>query len=232
MTNNKNNSKTQIKLELTTPLENAFKKGILLGILLFITGISAAPALPSPVLIIFAGIVIFLLSLFFYFLTDNYYYLDIPGQQLVYKFRFLFFPGKKIIADFSEIGSVGIRSYKVKRNTPEGPGHLATSITLRYYQIVIVLNNMKLLNVSDFVNSNYNFIEKKARQIALTTGSTYVQGRENAETDVEVFTNHDGEALLKVVPLSFFKKHQQKFIFLIVYIATLTLLIGLGLVLV
>lgn len=232
MANNKNNSKSQIKLDLTTPLEAVFKKGILLGTLLFITGLSAAPALPSPVLIIFAGILIFIFSLFFYFLTNNYYYLDIPEQKLVYNFRFLFFSGKKVIAGFSEISSVGIRSYKVKRNTPAGPGHSATSTTLRYYQIVMALNNMKLLNVSDYLKSNYNFVEKKARQIALTTGSTYIQGRENAETDVEVFTNHDDEILLKVVPLSFFKKHQQKFIFFIVYLTTLALLLGLGLALI
>ena len=229
LTRNKYDSETQIKLDLTTPLETLFKKGILTGVLLFIIGLSAAPALPKPGVIIFAGFSFFIFSVFLYFLTNNYYVLDLTRQKLVYNFKFLIFNSKKVIASFSEISSVGIRSYKVKRNTPAGPGHSATSTTLRYYQIVIALNNMKLLNVSDFQMSNYNFVEKQARQIALKTGATYVQGRKNTDVDTKVFTNHDGKVLLKVVPLSFFKKHQQKFVFAFFFTITLALLIGLSL---
>jgi hypothetical protein len=124
---------------------------------------------------------------------------------------------------------VGIRSYVVKHTSSAGPGNLNPLSSIhRLYQIVIALENMKLLKVSDYLSSNYNFVEKKAREIALKTGSTYVQGREKSGTDLEIYKNHSGKTSLRLVPLSFFKKHQQKFIFFFVYIATLVLFIGIG----
>ncbi len=188
--------KGKVKFDPRTPFENLFRTGIWLCPFLGLMSVFAYVATKISLFIplVFLGFFGMIPCLILYFLTDNYYILDCDRQQLMYRFKFLFYEKIYTYALFKDIHAVTIKS-TVKRSssskTVGAPG--AKSRKFWKYQILIALSSGKVLPITNLEQAIFIKEEKQAKKIAQTTKAKYVQGFDTRPSNPHIIKGNDGK---------------------------------------
>ncbi|HOY69019.1 MAG TPA: hypothetical protein PLP29_19240, partial [Candidatus Ozemobacteraceae bacterium] len=163
----------RLKVDLTTTLEKMF-----IG-LMIITGIGAFMALISvfvgdkgafPFFLMLLGA--FGVSCGLFWMTDNYYVVDIRNRMFLYHFHFGLIDFDWTVAPFSRIAAFSTTS--VHRSSKKGKYGPRTS--WYEYAAVAILDNGKIIPVTDFSREALNSCNYTAEKLARLVQTTFVRG--------------------------------------------------------
>ncbi|HAE37535.1 MAG TPA: hypothetical protein DCG57_02715 [Candidatus Riflebacteria bacterium] len=155
----------RIKLELKTPLEQFFGALALLSPLFIFMGYQQMQLGDRPWLLL-GSVIVFLCAAFSYFVTDNYYLLDLDKQGLFFRFKYLFIERLSLVTAFS-----GIHAVTLNVNAIRGKG--SHNFTY-YYVVTIVLFDGRVLPVTDMQQQRAE-ARKLADFIVKATGASLVE---------------------------------------------------------
>ncbi|HEY9069252.1 MAG TPA: hypothetical protein VIV61_03290 [Candidatus Ozemobacteraceae bacterium] len=163
----------RLKVDLTTPLEKIF-----IG-LMIITGIGTFISLIS-IFVGEAGAVPFFLVLLgafgiscgLYWMTDNYYVVDIRNRMFLYHFHFGIIDFDWTVAPFNRIAAFSTTS--VHRSSKKGKYGPRTS--WYEYAAVAILDSGKIIPVSDFSREALSSCNYTAEKLARLVQTTFVRG--------------------------------------------------------
>lgn len=164
----------RLKVDLTTPLEKLF-----LG-LLIITGIFSVLALLTAVTgeknvlpVFFGSLIPFGVSFWLYWMTDNYYVVDLKNKLFLFHFHFGPIDFDWTVAPFSKI--VACTTTSVHKSSKSGK-HSPRRHWWEY-AAVVVLNSGKIIPVSDFSRENLLASNLLAERLARVFQARHVSGR-------------------------------------------------------
>lgn len=160
---------TEIKVDLKTPLENAFWWLIVLSA----AAIGIAIVLNSGPkfdlqwqgVIVVAGACL-VLSASLYFNTDNFYIFNLVNKKIFYHCKIFFYKRVECIASFEDIHAV----------TTTGRRHGNRSDDYYTYRVQCVLNTGQIICLSDETREDFEMQKRIARKISAITGAEYVDG--------------------------------------------------------
>ena len=160
---------TEIKVDLKTPLENAFWWLTTLSVVAFVIAFIISPGekfdMQWQVIMAVAGVGSVLFGSL-YFNTDNYYIFNFVNKKVFYHFKFFFYTKVEFVANFADIHAV----------TSTGERHSDKSDEYYTYRVQCVLNTGQIIDLSDETHEELERQNRIARKIAAITGAKYVEG--------------------------------------------------------
>lgn len=161
----------KLKLDLKTPLETFFMWSAIIGGFILVAGIIGyiEEGLQTvPKLLLAAGAILLPLFISLYNHTDNYYIVDISGEQILYHFKFFFFRRVTSVCRFNEISLV----------TTGGKREKSKYATWWEYAVFILTTDGNLLQMSDFKKDAFDKQKELARRLCDITGSRFIDAPE------------------------------------------------------
>jgi len=163
----------RLKVDLTTALEKVFLW------MMIVTGIISGIALISlftekDVLPVFIGAFTpFIVSAGLYWMTDNYYVVDIRNRMFLYHFHFGLIDFDWSVAPFSRIAAFTVTS--VHRSSKKGKHGPRTHWW--EYAAVAVLDTGKMIPITDFSRESLSASNYMAEKLSKLMQSRFVAGR-------------------------------------------------------
>ncbi|MBU1109631.1 MAG: hypothetical protein KKB51_23320 [Candidatus Riflebacteria bacterium] len=160
---------SEIKVDLTTPLESAFWWLSVLSIIAIVLAWIFSPGRElSPqaqgVMVVAGFCLVFFGSL--YFNTDNFYIFDLESQQMLYHFKFFFYRKVEFVANFADVHAV----------TSSGKYHRDKDEEWYTYRVKCILNTGQNYYLSDETREDLEKQNRIAKKISTITGAEYVKG--------------------------------------------------------
>ncbi|HNV70107.1 MAG TPA: hypothetical protein PKO06_10440 [Candidatus Ozemobacteraceae bacterium] len=175
----------RIKIDLLTPLEQAFvASGFLGGTLLLFAAIKSG-GVPAPDLLTFLGILFLVVGGLGFKYTDNYYVVDVLRRVVSYHFQFLHLEQETIMADTRSMACVTSHA-ELRRDRGEYWFEYATAL---------IMKDGTLFPVSDYQRDGLLMANHRARLVAGYLGLPFVSGCENADV---IVTRHDSSGDVQV----------------------------------
>lgn len=164
----------RLKVDLRTPLEQLFLAALLLtGGFSLLVLFSAFTGEKGAMSVFFASLLPFGVSFGLFWLTDNYYVVDLRNRLFLFHFHFGPVDFDWTVAPFSKIAACTTTSvHKSSKSGKHGPTRHWWE-----YATVVVLDSGKIIPVSDFSRENLTASNLLAERLAKVFQAKHVYGR-------------------------------------------------------
>lgn len=164
----------RLKVDLRTPLEKLFLAMVLLaGAFSFLVLFTAITGEKDAMPVFFASLIPFGISFGLFWLTDNYYVVDLRNRLFLFHFHFGPIDFDWTVAPFSKIAACTTTSvHKSSKSGKHGPTRHWWE-----YATVVVLDSGKIIPVSDFSRENLHAANLLAEKLARVFQAKHVFGR-------------------------------------------------------